>query len=112
MITKVKFLKNIGKFYDCTAKGNELDWCKNTFLFSPNAYGKSTLVDVLRSLRDNEPKFIRARRTLNAVGVPEAVIIIDGVNHIFNGTKWDKPYPAIQLFDVPFIHANILTHEI
>jgi wobble nucleotide-excising tRNase len=112
MITKVKFLKNIGKFYDCTAKGNELDWYKNTFLFSPNAYGKSTLVDVLRSLRDNEPKFIRARRTLNAVGVPEAVIIVDGVNHIFNGTKWDKPYPAIQLFDVPFIHANILTHEI
>ena len=112
MITKVKVLKNIGKFYNFSAKGDGLGWHKNTFLFSPNAYGKSTLVNVLRSLRDNEPKSIRARKTLNAVAVPEAVIVIDGVNYIFNGTKWENPYPAIQIFDVPFIHANILAHDI
>lgn len=112
MITKVKRVKNIGKFYDFSCQANELDWHKNTFLFAPNAYGKSTLVNVFRSLRDNEPKHIRARKTLNAVAVPEAVIIVDGVNHVFNGTKWDKSYPAIQIFDAPFIHTNILTHEI
>ena len=30
----------------------------------------------------------------------------------FNGTKWDRPFPTIQIFDAPFIHANILAHEI
>ncbi len=112
MITKIKLLKNIGKFYDFSAKGGGLDWHKNTFLYALNAYGKSTLVDVCRSLRDNNHKLIRARKTLGSVASPEAVIIIDGVNHVFNGTKWDKRCPAMQIFDVPFIHANILSHEI
>jgi wobble nucleotide-excising tRNase len=112
MITKIKRLKNIGKFYDFSTKGDGLDWHKNTFFYGPNAYGKSTLVNVFRSVRDNNPKVIHARRTLSSVTSPEAVIIIDGVNHVYNGTKWDKTYPEIQIFDVPFIHANILSHEI
>ena len=85
---------------------------KNTFLFAPNAYGKSTLVSIMCSLRDNDPKVIRARKTLGTIASPEAVIIIDGMNHVFKGNRWDKTCPAIQIFDVPFIHANILSHEI
>ena len=112
MISKVKLLKNIGKFYDFAAKGDGVDWHKNTFLFGPNAYGKTTLVNVLRSLRDNDPKLIRARKTLNVAAAPEAVIIVDGVNYVFNGTKWERYHPAIQIFDMSFIHANILAHEI
>lgn len=112
MITKVKRLKTIGKFYDFSAQANALDWHKNTFVSAPNAYGKTTLVTVLRSLRDNDPNLIRARKTLGAATEPEAVIVIDSANHLFNGTRWDRPYPAIQIFDAPFIHANILTHEI
>jgi len=112
MITKCKRIKNVGKFYDFSCQANALDWHKNTFLFAPNAYGKSTLVNVLRSLRDNDPKLIRSRKTLDKVTAPEAVIVIDGANHVFNDTKWDRPFPNIRIFDVPFIHANILTHEI
>lgn len=112
MIQKVKRIKNTGKFYDFSAQANVLDWHKNTFVFAPNAYGKSTLVNVLRSLRDNDPKLIRARKTLGAVAAPEAVIVIDGANHVFNGTRWDRHFPSIRIFDVPFIHANILAHEI
>jgi wobble nucleotide-excising tRNase len=112
MITKIKRLKNIGKFYDFATKGSGLDWHKNTFLFAPNAYGKSTLVNVFRSLRENDPKLIRARKTLSSIESPEAVLIVDGVNHIFNGTRWDKSCSEFQIFDVPFVHANILTDEI
>lgn len=112
MITKAKRLRSIGKFYDFSSSANDLDWHKNTFVFAPNAYGKTTFVNVLRSLRDNDPKLIRARKTLGATANPEAVIVIAGGNHVFNGTRWDKPYPDIQIFDSPFIHANILTHEI
>jgi len=111
MITKIRRLKNIGKFYNHSTKGVGLDWPKNTFVIGPNAYGKSTLVDVFRSVRDNDPKVIRARRTLGSVASPEAVIIIDGENHVFNGTKWDNTYPAMQIFDVPFIHTNILSQS-
>ena len=112
MITKCKRIKNVGKFYDYAAKGDGLDWHKNTFLFAPNAYGKSMLVNVLRSLRENDPKLIRGRKTLGSVAAPEAVIVVDGANHFFNGTKWDRPFPDIQIFDAPFIHANILAQEI
>lgn len=112
MITKAKRLKSIGKFYDFSSSANDLDWHKNTFVFAPNAYGKTTFVNVLRSLRDNDPKLIRARKTLGATADPEAVIVIAGGNHVFNGTRWDKSCPDIQIFDAPFIHANILTHEI
>lgn len=112
MINKVKLLKNVGKFYGYAAKGDGLDWQKNTFVFAPNAYGKSTLVNVFQSLRDNDPKLIRARRTLGKLAAPEAVIIIDGANHVFNGTRWDKPSSNIRVFDAPFIHTNILAHEI
>jgi wobble nucleotide-excising tRNase len=112
MITKIQRLRNIGKFYSFSAKSNTLDWHKNTFVFAPNAYGKSTLVDSLRSLRDNDPNLIRARRTLGALAAPEAVIVIDGANHCFNGTRWNSPFPSIHIFDAPFIHTNILTDEI
>lgn len=112
MITKAKRLKNVGKFYDFSSSANDLDWHKNTFVFAPNAYGKTTFVNVLRSLRDNDPKLIRSRKTLGAKGDPEAVIVISGVNHFFNGSRWDKPHPDVQIFDAPFIQANILTHEI
>lgn len=112
MISKIRRLKNIGKFYDFSSNAKDLDWHKNTFVFAPNAYGKTTFVNVLRSLRDNDPKLIRSRKTLGAKASPEAVIAIGGVNHVFDGARWDKPYFDIQIFDAPFIHANILTHEI
>jgi len=112
MISKVKLIRNIGKFYDFACQANQLNWHKQTFLFAPNAYGKSTLVNVFRSLRNNNPKIIRARRKLNNPAQPEVAIVIDGENFAFNGVKWNKPYSAIRIFDAPYIRANILTHEI
>lgn len=112
MITKIKRLKNIGKFYDYGTKGDGLDWRKKTFLFAPNAYGKSTLVNVLRSLRDGNPKIISSRKTINAAGPAEAVIIADGNNHVFGGAKWDKLLPTVKIFDTSYIHDNILARDI
>jgi wobble nucleotide-excising tRNase len=112
MITKVKRLKNIGKFYGFSSSANDLEWHKNTFVFAPNAYGKTTFVNVLRSLRENDPKLIHSRKTLGTTANPEAVIVIAGVTHVFNGSRWDRPYPDVHIFDAPFIQANILTHEI
>lgn len=74
MIAKCKRLKNVGKFYDFLAQANALDWHKNTFVFAHNAYGKATLVSVLRSLRDHDPKVVRARKTLGLVFKPEDVL--------------------------------------
>jgi wobble nucleotide-excising tRNase len=112
VINKTKRLKTIGKFYDFSGQTNALDWHKNTFIFAPNAYGKSTLVNVLRSLSDNDPKLICARKTLGVSALPEAVIVIDGENYVFNGMRWERPFPSIKIFDAPFIHTNILSHEI
>lgn len=112
MVSNVKLVKNTGKFYDFASKGAGLVWGKNTLLFAPNGYGKSTLVNIFRSLANNDPKIIRARRTLNALEPPGAVIIIDGVNRVFNGIKWDKPFAPIEIFDTSYIFSNILAQEI
>jgi wobble nucleotide-excising tRNase len=112
MINKIKRLKSIGKFYDFAAKDDGLDWHKNTFLFGPNAYGKSTLVSVLQSIGTNDPNILRGRRTLDRAASPEAILVIDGVNCVFNGTKWDRTCPTIQTFDASYIHDNILSDEI
>ena len=72
MITKIKRLKSIGKFYDFAAKGDGLDWHKNTFIFAPNAYGKSTLVNVLRSVcEDGLTRGSSSRRLVGASGTVE-----------------------------------------
>lgn len=112
MISKAKYLKNVGKFYNFSCKANELDWHRNTFVFAPNAYGKSTLVNVFRSLCGNDPKIIGAHKTLTASAPPEAVIVIGGENYVFNGSIWSKPCSAIQIFDTTYIYENILAHEI
>lgn len=112
MISKTKRLKNIGKFYDFSAQANELDWDKNTFVLAPNAYGKTTLVNVLRSLRDDDPSLLRARKTLGVATNPEAVIVMAGQNYVFDGTRWDRSCPDIFIFDAPYIHRNILAQEI
>ena len=112
MIVKIKYLKNVGKFYLFDAKGNGLNWGNNTFFYAPNAYGKSTLVNVLRSLHENNPKLICARKTLGKVADPEAVIVIESRNCVFNKMGWDKPFSTIQIFDAPFIYENILAHDI
>lgn len=112
MITKMRQLKNIGKFFDCSAKDTCLDWHKNTFILASNAYGKSTLVHVLRSLQSNDSNLIRARKTLGSTTSSAAVVIIDGENYVFDGTQWNKSHSDIQVFDTSYIHDNILTNEI
>lgn len=112
MISKIKILKNIGKFYDFAGKGDGLDWHVNTFLFAPNAYGKSTLVNVLRSLRESNSNLLRARKTLGSTAPQKVILTINSENYIFNGSNWEKGCKTIQIFDTPFIHSNILSHEI
>jgi hypothetical protein len=34
------------------------------------------------------------RKTLGAVAAPEAIIVIDRTNYVFNGTRWGKPFPV------------------
>lgn len=112
MITKVRRIKNIGKFYDYASSGVGLDWHRNTFFIAPNAYGKSTLVNICRSMREGDPKLILGRKTLGSTDHSGVVITVDGTNHVFDGTKWDKTCPCISIFDAPFIHENILSYEI
>ncbi len=112
MISKIKSLKSIGKFYNFSAGGNNLSWDTKTFIFAPNAYGKSTLVNVLRSLRENNPKLLHARKTLGSTDPQRVTMMINNENYCFNGTKWERSFENIQIFDAPFIHSNILSHEI
>lgn len=112
MIQKVNILKNIGKFYHYSPKGAGLVWHKNTFLFAPNAYGKSTLANIFRSLQSSDPTIILARKTINSTSCAEAVFKIDNENHVFNGKNWNKPFPNIHIFDVQFIHDNIFSQAI
>ena len=112
MISKIKSLKSIGKFYDFSASGNNLSWDTKTFVFAPNAYGKSTLVNVLRSLRENNPKLLYSRKTLGSTSLQRVTMVINSENYCFNGTKWERSFEKIQIFDASFIYSNVHSHEI
>jgi wobble nucleotide-excising tRNase len=106
VITKVRHLKSIGRFYNLSSNGCEIEWGKQALVFAPNAYGKSTLVSVSHSLRDNNPSLVRARKTPGAKEHPEATITVDAAARVFSGTGWNKSVPSIQVFNEPFIHAK------
>jgi len=112
MISKVLRIENVGKFYRCDGSDNSLAWRPNTFILAPNASGKSTLVAILRSLGESNPSQITGRKTLGAQNDPRVVLRVGSENVVFENGAWSRSVQNLHFFDVPYVHANILSHGI
>jgi wobble nucleotide-excising tRNase len=110
MINKFISLKNIGKFHNCSAKG-DVELRKVNLIYAGNGFGKTTLCAVLRSVQTGDANVILERNTLGATEKPVARIKFDtGVLKFENG-EWDQLFENLCIFDSIFIHENIYTGD-
>lgn len=65
MIEKFISIKNIGRFRDCSPRG-DVAFRRLTLLFAENGRGKTTLCAIFRSLMTGRHEFISERKTLGA----------------------------------------------
>ncbi len=111
MIHKFLTITNIGKFHDCKAAG-DVSFQGITLLYAENGRGKTTLCDILRSLRTGDGNHIQGRETLGTSGSPEVEIRLDESNASFKGNEWSSTFPGIRIFDSTFIHENVYAGEV
>lgn len=109
MLKKLIAIKNVGRFRNCATVGGELR--QATLLFAPNAKGKTTLCDILRSLRTGDGSYILGRRTLGSPDAPEVTILTDTGTRTFKNGSWSSSYPNLEVYDARFVHDNVHAGE-
>jgi len=118
MIKKIKLLQQIGVFAevnDCA----KLEFDKLTFIYGLNAYGKSTLSDIFKSLANSDNSLIIKRKTIPENYSQKQKIVINIENYsitpsnekniIFENDSWNNNElkGLLEIFDVAFVHENI-----
>ena len=119
-LEKIIDVRDIGALVNLKADGLGDPLPKILLFFGENGTGKSTFVDILRSLALNKPEIIKGRETLFKDDAnPNVKLKIDGKCFHFNGGRWvvnggelSKPYPSIKIFDSIFIDENIYSGSI
>lgn len=106
MIEKFVTIKNIGRFRDCTPRG-DVTFRKSTLVFAENGRGKTTLCAILRSLQTGQSETIAERKRLGTTGTTSVQLRINGANFTFNNNVWSAAYPNMAIFDSVFVHENI-----
>ncbi len=107
MITKIEKLKNIGNFEDYTASG-DVTLKRLSVIYAANGAGKTTLSQVLHSLAADDPEIIKRHKRIGATGNCEAIFNDDtNHQHVFNGVKWNRPLPELEVFDAHFVANNV-----
>ncbi|HDR14689.1 MAG TPA: hypothetical protein ENN79_04220, partial [Desulfobacteraceae bacterium] len=106
MIEKFISIKNIGRFRDCSARG-DVTFRKLNLLFAENGRGKTTLCAILRSLQSGQPELILERKTLGTGDPASVEIRLGGNNLTFGSNGWSTPYQDIAVFDSVFVHDNV-----
>ena len=111
MIRKFISIENIGKFRACKPTG-DVELRPLTLVYAENGRGKTTLCDILRSLRSGEGDYVRGRATLGPTTTPTINIRLEGSNATFDGTAWSETLPELHIFDSLFVHLNVYAGEI
>lgn len=106
MLEKFISIRNIGRFRDCTPRG-DVAFRKLTLLFAENGRGKTTLCAILRSLQSGQPEYIAARKTLGTIDAASVKIRLGGNTITFGNGSWSSIHPDITVFDSIFVHDNV-----
>jgi wobble nucleotide-excising tRNase len=112
MISRFTIIKGIGRFQDCQNLGGR-HFSKNTIIFGQNTGGKSTLTDILWSLKTGDTAFIEGRKTFGFTG-SQQVELFDQDNTAFRfpSVDWNNGFDNIEIFDTQYIQENILEDNV
>jgi wobble nucleotide-excising tRNase len=117
MIKQIKSINNIGSFREFP-NGGAIQFEKLTFIYGLNTRGKSTLTDILTSLKENESSLIVSRKSIPTVATNQSVRIsvkplgsTNQVDCIFSNTAWSQVHSNhdLHIFGSDFIHKNLFT---
>lgn len=118
MIKQIKSINNIGSFREFS-NGGAIQFEKLTFIYGLNTRGKSTLTDILTSLKEDEPSLIVSRKSIPTVVTNQSVKIsvqpfgsTNQVDYIFSNTAWSQQKHSknyLHIFGSDFIHKNLFT---
>lgn len=110
MIKKIIKIKNIGK-YELNSSDDDESFGVKTIVFGANKIGKTTLVSILRSLKEANTSYITSRKTFGASAddKQECVILFEcGTKSIFD-SSWSNA--NIEIFDNDFVHGNVFVGD-
>jgi wobble nucleotide-excising tRNase len=105
-------ISHLGRFETHTALEAH-EFLKWNIIYGKNGKGKSTLTALLKSVGENQPNYLLARKTLGQPNTPNAKLLFindtDGssISVEFNGITWDQTPQKILVFDQDFIDTNI-----
>src|ERR1039458_3412428 len=102
MLKKIIAIKNVGRFRNSAAPGNpQLE--KYTLILGANAFGKTTICSVLRSLNTGDASLIIGRKTLGATGDATIELLMETGRTSFDGKAWSTTSQKLAIFDGTFI---------
>ena len=111
MIEKFISMNNIGSFEACSASG-DVELRRLTVILAENGRGKTTICDLLRSLKTGDPSFLLGRTRLGGEGAPSARLLVDGRRIDFDGRAWTESLPDIEIFDSTFVCRNVFSGDV
>jgi len=117
MIKQINSINNVGAFREFP-NGGSIQFEKLTFIYGLNTKGKTTLTDILSSLKENEPTLITSRKSIPTVNSNQSVRISvrphNATNQLpctFSNNSWTQlnSNDNIHIFGSDFIHKNLFT---
>ena len=114
MLKRIKSIKNVGTLVNVHAPKCELR--KISIIYGGNSYGKSTLCDILSSLKNNDNTFVEKRKTVNSINSPQIEFSFSGTNELpvaYKNGVWIKNGldADFEIFDTDFVHRNVFTNN-
>ncbi len=117
MIKQINSINNVGAFREFP-NGGSIQFEKLTFIYGLNTRGKTTLTDILSSLKENYPTLITSRKSIPTVNSNQSVRISvrphDAANQLpctFSNNTWTQLHSNddFHIFGSDFIHKNLFT---
>jgi len=106
MLNKIISVQRIGRFAQSASTPNP-NFKKNNLVFAPNAYGKTTICAILRSLSSGDPNPIIGRKRLGSTEPSKVEILFDNTLVKFENNGWSDPKTNLSIFDEEFIQQNV-----
>lgn len=117
MIKQINSINNVGVFREFP-NGGSIQFEKLTFIYGLNTKGKTTLTDILSSLKENEPTLITSRKSIPTVNSNQSVRISVRIHNAtnqlpctFSNNSWTQlnSNDDLHIFGSDFIHKNLFT---
>ena len=107
MTLKLLNVENLGTLQDFGPKA-VLKFAPLTFIYGPNAGGKTTGSTILHSVSANLPKLLKGRHKLGAQHPVSVGLTIDESQQVtFTSGEWSQAIPGIMVFDDRFIAEHV-----